>query len=85
MTIWLTSIRHAQKDLPNYAVPLFLRIVSKAALNANELKQDKVQPRLQGVDPMKVDGDRLFVLKGTQYVPFTASSWNDLETARARL
>ena len=81
----LTSSRHAQKDLPIYAVPLFLRIVSKAALNANELKQDKVQPRLQGVDPTKVAGDRLLVLNGNQYVPFTESSWKDLEAARARL
>jgi hypothetical protein len=81
----LTSCRHARKDLPHYAIPLFLRIVSQAALNSNGLKQDKVQPRMEGVDPTKVHGDQLFVLNGDNYVPFTASSWNDLTIARARL
>ena len=77
--------RHARKDLPQYAIPLFLRIVSQAALNSNGLKQDKVQPRVEGVDPAKVRGDQLFVLKRDQYIPFSAADWKDLETARARL
>jgi hypothetical protein len=71
--------------LPHYAIPLFLRIVSQAALNSNGLKQDKVQPRMEGIDPEKVQGDRLFVLNGDRYVPFSASDWKDLETAKARL
>ena len=79
------SNRHVRKDLPNYAIPLFLRLVSQAALNSNGLKQDKVQPRVEGVDPAKVGSDRLFVLKGGRYVPFGASDWQELETAKARL
>jgi acyl-CoA synthetase (AMP-forming)/AMP-acid ligase II len=84
-SLLLTSCRHARKDLPHYAIPLFLRIVSQAALNSNGLKQDKVKPRMEGVDPTKVQGDSLFVLKGNKYVPFTASDWHDLATAKARL
>ena len=81
----LTNSRHARRDLPNYAVPLFLRIVSQAALNSSGLKQDKVQPRLDGVDPSKVHGDRLYVLNGDKYVEFTSVDWNNLTEARARL
>ena len=77
--------RHARKDLPNYAVPLFLRLVTQAALNSSGLKQDKIQPRDEGVDPAKVHGDRLFVLRGDKYVQFTASDWKELEKAKARL
>lgn len=81
----LTLSRHARKDLPHYAIPLFLRIASQAALNSIGLKQDKVQPRSEGVDPTKVHGDRLFVLKGDHYTAFTAFDWNDLATSKARL
>ena len=66
-------------------MPLFLRIVSQAALNSNELKQDKVQPRIEGIDPSKVRGDRLYILKGEKYAEFTASDYNDLVTEKARL
>ena len=50
-----------------------------------ELKQDKVQPRLEGVDPAKVRSDQLYVLRGDRYAPFTKVDWDDLSTARARL
>lgn len=81
----LTDCRHAKRDLPNYAIPLFLRIVKQAALNSNGLKQDKVQPRTEGVDPSKVGEDRLYVLKNDKYIPFTKASWDDLKTTKARL
>ena len=80
-----SGFRHARKDLPNYAIPLFLRVVSQAAMNSNGLKQDKVQPRKEGVDPAQVRGDRLYVLRGDRYVRFTAADWTDLSAARARL
>ncbi|KAJ9610752.1 hypothetical protein H2200_005529 [Cladophialophora chaetospira] len=78
-------LRHARRDLPGFAVPLFLRMVSSGALNAFELKQDKVQPRAEGVDPEKVRGDQLYVLRGDRYVLFTKADWEDLSMARARL
>ena len=76
---------HARKDLPSFAVPLFLRIVSEAAMNSTGVKQDKVQPRLEGVDPAKVRGDTLYVLRGDAYELFTGDNWDALATARARL
>lgn len=76
---------HAQKDLPNYAVPLFLRIVSQAALNSMGIKQDKIQPKDEGVNPSRVRGDRLYVLRGNRYTEFKAADWDDLSQARARL
>ncbi|TKA75845.1 hypothetical protein B0A55_04388 [Friedmanniomyces simplex] len=78
-------LRHARADLPNFAVPLFLRIVPEAAMNATGVKQDKVQPRLEGVDPAKVRGDPLYVLRGDSYERFTAADWDSLSAARARL
>lgn len=77
--------RHARKDLPGFAVPLFLRIVAEAALNATGVKQDKVDPRSEGIDPAKIRGDRLYLLKGDRYVPFIKSDWEDLSVGRARL
>ncbi|KAK3684637.1 hypothetical protein LTR37_020069 [Vermiconidia calcicola] len=73
------------QDLPQYAVPLFLRIVPHAALNSSGLKQDKVQPRAEGIDPARVQGDQLYVLRGEKYVSFTSKDWSDLSAARARL
>jgi hypothetical protein len=77
--------RHAQRNLPNYAIPLFLRIVKQAALNSSGLKQDKVQPRIEGVDPSKVHDDRLFFLKNGRYQPFIGEDWELLVMAKARL
>lgn len=66
-------------------MPLFLRIVREAALNSNGLKQDKVQPRLEGVDPARVRGDSLYFLKDGRYHEFTKEDWNNLSMTRAKL
>ncbi|OAP65138.1 hypothetical protein AYL99_01110 [Fonsecaea erecta] len=73
------------RDLPGYAIPLFLRIVPTGSLNSMGLKQDKVQPRDEGVDPARVGGDQLYVLRGDRYVVFARADWDDLAKARARL
>lgn len=77
--------RHARRDLPHYAVPLFLRLVAQAALNSNGLKQDKVKPRAEGVDPSRVGSDELYVLRGGRYVEFTSRDWGDFVSGKARL
>lgn len=77
--------RHALHDLPAFAVPLFLRIVSEAALNSTGVKQDKVRPRREGIDPSLVGTDRLYVLRKGRYEPFTLTDWEDLVSARAKL
>lgn len=80
-----SRFRHMRRDLPSFAVPLFLRFVSAGALNAMGLKQDKSLPRSEGVDPVKVDTDPLYVLRGDRYVAFAKSDWDDLVATRARL
>ena len=50
-----------------------------------ELKQDKVLPRAQGVDPANVRGDQVYILRRDRYESFTKADWDDLSAARARL
>ncbi|KAH0828314.1 Isopenicillin N epimerase component 1 [Fonsecaea pedrosoi] len=78
-------LSHAQRDLPGFAIPLFLRIVPTGSLNSMGLKQEKVQPRAEGVDPSRVRGDQVYVLRGGRYVRFTQKDWDDLVGARSRL
>lgn len=54
-------------------------------MNSSGLKQDKLQPRREGVDPKMVRGDKLFVLKEGRYAPFTQSDWDALSNGKARL
>ncbi len=75
---------HVTKSLPNFAVPLFLRVTSEMPATGNN-KQQKHQLRLQGVEPGKVGGDRLFWLKGGTYVPFGEKQWEELKGGRVRL
>jgi acyl-CoA synthetase (AMP-forming)/AMP-acid ligase II len=79
---------HARRDLPNYAVPVFLRIVSEPRMNHTH-KQSKTGLRDEGVDPEKVGmsetEDRIYVLRGEQYVKFERRDWEDLVGGRARL
>ncbi len=53
-------------------------------------KQNKVPLKQEGVHPEKVQGgDQVFWIdghgKGTTYVPFTKSHWDDLEAGKAKL
>ncbi|RYP09311.1 hypothetical protein DL764_001358 [Monosporascus ibericus] len=77
---------HARKRLPKYAVPLFLRVsedLGHAVTGTN--KQQKHQLRVQGVDPSRVGGDRLFWLKEGTYVPFRQRDWDGLNAGKAKL
>ena len=49
------------------------------------LKQEKVRPRSEGVDPANVQSDQLYVLRGDRYIAFTKLDWDDLVATRARL
>ncbi|KAF2102811.1 acetyl-CoA synthetase-like protein [Rhizodiscina lignyota] len=78
-------LRHARKGLPQYAVPTFVRLVENASLN-NSHKQDKVTLRKEGVDPTKVsNGDRLYVLRGNEYVPLGVNEWAEIVSGKSRL
>ncbi|KAI9837202.1 MAG: hypothetical protein M1837_003081, partial [Sclerophora amabilis] len=81
-------LRHAQRKLPDYAVPVFLRIVGSLSPMHNN-KQNKVPLRDEGVDPQKVQNGRtgdvmLWIVKegggrpGSTVEPFGESEWRKL-------
>ncbi|RYP12969.1 hypothetical protein DL767_010995 [Monosporascus sp. MG133] len=77
---------HARRRLPKYAVPIFLRVsedLGHAITGTN--KQQKHQLRVQGVDPSRVGGDRLFWLKEGTYVPFRQRDWDALNGGKVKL
>jgi acyl-CoA synthetase (AMP-forming)/AMP-acid ligase II len=75
---------HAQKSLPKYAVPLFLRLIKNMQVTGTN-KQQKHIVRAQGVDPAKTGDDRLFWLRGGTYVEFSPKDWEELNGGRVRL
>jgi hypothetical protein len=77
--------RHARANLPKYAVPIFLRLVSEPLSTGNH-KQNKVPLKAEGVDPDKVSsGDVIYWIRGDSYVPFLRADWEGLSQGRARL
>lgn len=85
---WIDSNRrhrHARANLPKYAVPIFIRLVSEPLSTGNH-KQNKVPLKAEGVDPDKVSsGDAIYWARGDTYVPFTRADWDGLSQGRARL
>jgi hypothetical protein len=75
---------HAQRTLPRYAVPLFLRLPKEIQMTGTN-KQQKHIVRSQGVDPEKTNGDEFFWLKGGTYVPFKREDWEELRVGRVKL
>jgi len=82
----------ALKSLPRYAVPIFIRVLSRETAESNRTgtnKQQKHKFRSEGVDPDVVGakGDVLFWLPPgkTDYVPFGAADWRSLSTGQAKL
>lgn len=86
-------LRFCQKNLPRYAVPVFLRIVQRSSHIHNH-KQNKVGLRREGVDPEKYgteekDGERdafLWCQPATAtYQPFGRKDWEGLARREVRL
>lgn len=82
----------ALKALPRYAVPIFLRVLSKETAEGNRTgtnKQQKHKFRNEGIDPELVGqkGDTLFWLPPgqTQYVRFGAAEWKSLDAGQSKL
>ena len=71
----------ATRELPHYAVPLFVRVSKEAELTAN-FKLRKVDLRSQGFDPRKVS-DPLYVVSHRQstYVPLDEAALRELDIA----
>lgn len=78
-------LRYARANLPKYAVPIFIRLVSEPLSTGNH-KQNKVPLKAEGVDPDKISsGDAIYWARGETYVPFTRADWEGLSQGRARL
>ena len=76
---------HAQKSLPKFAVPLFLRLTKELEATGNN-KQQKVGLRTEGVDPEKVGAeDRLFWLRGAAYEDYGLGEWERIRKGEVRL
>lgn len=78
---------HVRKQLPKYAIPLFLRLVKGELEITGTVKQTKVQLRNEGVDPQNVGEDELLWLPNSQegYQPFSSSDWQTLDSGKAKL
>ncbi|KXT13554.1 hypothetical protein AC579_1405 [Pseudocercospora musae] len=86
-------LAHARKNLPKYAVPVFLRIV-KSSSHIHNHKQNKVGLRQEGVDPEAVgtiekSGEEDVFLwldpKTQTYETFGKPSWTSLSRGEVRL
>lgn len=73
------------KNLPRFAVPLFLRITSGMQATGNN-KQQKHTLRVEGVNPSLIDSkDRLYWLQGDRYIPFGQKDWGRLNAGQVKL
>ncbi|KIX09565.1 uncharacterized protein Z518_00645 [Rhinocladiella mackenziei CBS 650.93] len=77
----------SRNSLPKYAVPVFLRVVTKVMATGNN-KQQKHVLRAEGVEPGKVGGgDRIFYLRpgSDRFEPFGSKEWNEVEGGKVKL
>ena len=65
------------RELPKYAVPLFLRL-GKDLVTTGNLKQVKTELRKEGVNPETCPEPVLWLRSG-DYVPFTPQDWESLK------
>lgn len=76
---------HTLKNLPRYAVPIFIRVMPEMPSTGN-MKQQKQDLRTEGVDPELVSKDhRIYWLQGNTYVPFERRDWDKLNGGQVRL
>lgn len=77
--------RHVTKELPSYAVPLFLRVQPELEITGT-FKQMKGQLKKEGFDPSKVKEPLLALLpKATEYVPITKQLFDDICSGKIKL
>ncbi|PNF24770.1 Long-chain fatty acid transport protein 4 [Cryptotermes secundus] len=79
----VTFVKGIQENLPTYARPLFIRILSRLQITGT-FKIKKVDLRTEGFDPHKIK-DKLYFLSGGQYIPLTEKLYEDITSGRVRL
>jgi fatty-acyl-CoA synthase len=79
-------LRLAQKDLPAYAVPMFVRVLPKLATTGT-FKHQKGDLRDEGMDVINKVKDKMYFLDTTKnaYVPLDAALYNTIVSGRAKL
>ncbi|KAL2060697.1 hypothetical protein VTL71DRAFT_9338 [Oculimacula yallundae] len=75
---------HVGRELPRFAVPVFLRLTKQMELTGTN-KQQKHVVRAQGVEPSKMGEDELWWLRGGTYVRFSEKDWRELSGGRVKL
>ncbi|KAM5368857.1 hypothetical protein ACJA88_010797 [Fusarium oxysporum] len=86
--VMLDIAAHVRAELPKYARPLFLRIMSELGGGqiTGTMKQQKHALREAGVDP---SGDKslgeIYWLKGESYAPFTKKDWGEIQGGKVKL
>ncbi|KAF2863948.1 fatty-acyl-CoA synthase [Piedraia hortae CBS 480.64] len=92
-TFLSSLLTHCRRNLPRYAVPVFLRIVTHSSHIHNH-KQNKVGLRNEGVDPDArgkhepdgADDDFFWLAPGSEtWIPFERKDWDKLVYGSARL
>ena len=93
---WKDLAAYSRQRLPNYAVPVFIRVMKGevGGLSSHNNKQDKVKLRDEGVDPGKRgqrvpqgEADEMYWLpsKSSGYVRFQAKDWQGIDGGRVKL
>jgi acyl-CoA synthetase (AMP-forming)/AMP-acid ligase II len=80
----MKSLGEHVKQLPRFAIPIFLR-VTKLTTATGTNKQQKHVLRAEGVHPHKMGEDELFWLKEGTYVRFGHGDWEELNGGRVKL
>jgi fatty-acyl-CoA synthase len=70
-------------DLPNYAQPRFVRVMTDLA-KTGTFKIQKTELRNDGVDPTRI-GDPLYVRTSDGYQPLTPERWSEVKEGRLKL
>lgn len=93
---WQDLTKFVRANLPKYAVPVFIRVVSGETgdMGTHNHKQNKVPYREEGVDPGRLGTkvpkgrqDRLFWLPphADSYTPLSLEKWNELGSGKLKL
>lgn len=78
---------HVRKQLPKYAVPIFLRLPKEELQITGTLKHQKVALRNEGVDPERTGNDEVYWLPpgAEAYEPFGKGQWEAVVGGKAKL
>ncbi|KAI8147283.1 hypothetical protein BJV82DRAFT_648107 [Fennellomyces sp. T-0311] len=76
--------KHLSKQLPKYAVPIFIRFVPSMNITGT-FKQQKVAFRDQGIDAIPEDQKPVYWLQNGTYVPFTTEDYARIANGKVKL